>query len=150
MYKSSNILFLLLLTACVYAQESQTILNCRCLEKINKDYVVDSLITGEKNWTEFQSTEPLRDKVFANLDSDKPIIKSITPPHEYFPEGEVHEFYGTVIHHSEDLIILKWENPFGNKVWIATINLKHKKAIVTESYNGLTSFGMNIEILDCH
>lgn len=150
MSKLANVIFLLFLVNYVHAQENQTILNCKCLEKINKDYVADSLLGEEKKWLEFENSEPLRDKIFANLDSDKPVIKSITPPHEYFPEGEVLEFYGTVIHRSDDLIIVKWENPFGNKVWIATINLKHKKAIVTESYNGLTSFGMNIEILDCH
>jgi len=150
MSKLANVIFLLFLINYTQAQEDQTILNCKCFEKINKDYVTDSLLDGEKKWLEFEKSEPLRDKIFANLDSDKPVIKSITPPHEYFPEGETHEFSGTLIHRSGDLIILKWENPFGNKVWIATINLKHKKAIVTESYDGLTSFGMNIEILDCH
>ena len=44
--------------------------------------------------------------------------------------------------------MIKWENPSGNKVWIATINLKNKQAIVTESYDGITSFGINIEILE--
>ena len=62
----------------------------------------------------------------------------------------IEEFNGTVIHRAGDIIMLKWSNPFGNKIWIATINLKYKKAIVTESYDGLTSFGMNIEILDCN
>ena len=150
MSKISNIIFLLFLISYVHAQENQTILDCKCLEKINKDYVIDSLITGEKKWLEFENSELLRDKIFANLNSDKPVIKSITPPHKYFPEGEVHEFNGTVIHRAGDIIMLKWSNPFGNKIWIATINLKYKKAIVTESYDGLTSFGMNIEILDCN
>lgn len=150
MCKFSNIIFLLILISNVHAQDDQTILNCKCLEKINKDYGTDSLLIGKQKWLEFENSEILRDKIFANINSDKPVIKSITPPRKYFPDGEIHEFTGTIIHRVGDIIMLKWENPFGNKIWIATINLKYKKGIVTESYDGLTSFGMNIEILDCN
>jgi hypothetical protein len=136
-------------------------LQCKCNEKINKEYVffVSDARDGfnEKKWSPLKTALReeknqeliLRDRIFAKLDSKAPIMKSITPPHGYFPKGEINEFDGSLIHRSGSIIMIKWENPSGNKVWIATINLEARKAIVTESYEGLTSFGINIEILDC-
>lgn len=150
MSKFSSIIFLLFLTSYIYTQDSQTVLNCKCLEKINKDYGPDSLVVGKEKWFKFESSDLLRNKIFVNINSENPVIKSISPPSKYLPEGEIHEFNGSIIHRTGDILMLKWENTFGNKIWIATINLRYKKAIVTESYDGLTSFGMNIEILDCN
>jgi hypothetical protein len=42
-----------------------------------------------------------------------------------------------------------WKNPAGNKIWIASIDMKNKKAVVFQSYEGVTSFGTGIESLDC-
>jgi len=131
----------------IVAQKAPTTIYFKCKEKINKDYVTDNSF-GKSQWLKFEELKPLRDKIFINIQSDKPIIKSITPPDEIYPEGEINEFQGIVIHRSDKLLLIKWENPTRNKIWIATINLKYNKAIVTESYSGLTSFGMNVEILD--
>ncbi|MCI0692072.1 hypothetical protein L0337_08720 [candidate division KSB1 bacterium] len=153
--------FTLLISRSVYGQEQSSVLQCKCNEKINKDYVflLSDTIKDfkEKKWLPIKTVSRevmnqeliLRDKIFAKLDSKTPIIKSITPPHGYFPEGEITEFEGSLIHRSGSILMIKWENPSANKVWIATINLEQKKAIITESYEGLTSFGINIEILDC-
>ena len=144
-----NFISVLFISYCsIYAQEIPSVLICKCVEKINKDYGAEGL-TGEMKWLKFENTTPLRDKIFVNLVSDTPTINSIAPPYKYFPEGEVNEYVGTVIHRTKNLILVKWENSFKNKVWIASINVKLKKAIVTESYDRTTSFGMNIEILNC-
>ena len=83
------------------------------------------------------------------METDTPQVKSITPSSQHFPEGDVQIFTCNVIHRTDEMVVLKWENPFKNKVWIEAINLTHKIAIVTEYYTGLTSFGVNVETLDC-
>jgi hypothetical protein len=90
----------------------------------------------------------LRDKIFANLGTNNPKIKSITPKSKIYPEGSIVEFDGEVLHRSGDMIILKWDNnPWGNKVWIGAVNIKHKVAVVSEFYDGVTSFGVSVESL---
>ncbi|MEE2399730.1 hypothetical protein PRA76_27340, partial [Klebsiella pneumoniae] len=85
----------------------------------------------------------LRDKVFANLDSDSPTIRSITDE-----KGE--EFVGKVVSRAEDAVFLTWNNdPFGNKLWSAAIDLVNKKAVVSQVYKGITSTGIDSETLDC-
>ena len=130
------------------AQSPLNKLDCKCIEKINKDYGPEGL-EGANKWWQFEESEPLRDKIFINLSSETPSIVSITTPYEYFPEGEVNEFKGIVIHRSGNMVMIKWENSTKNKIWIASINLELKQAIITESYDGITSFGMNIEVLEC-
>ncbi len=143
---------ILIITFClpivVKAQSVPSILECECVQKVRNDFLTDSTF-GKKKWSGFEKATPLSKKIFSGLSSRTPTIKSITPPYQYFPEGEVNEFAGSLIYRSGSMLIIKWENPAGNKIWIATINLENKKAIVAQSYNGLTSFGINVEILDC-
>ncbi len=120
--------------------EDITNLQCKCESKINKDYYYK-----EGKWlNETKKNLILRDKVFSKLDTENPIIKSITLKNKYSEEQST-EFEGTVIHRTDSIIMIKWKNDFGNKIWIATINLKSKTAVVAESYDGFTSFGINIE-----
>ncbi len=134
------ILILLIQNIC-YAEEI-TILQCKSISKFNKDYSY-----MENSWRD--GKDPiLRDKVFTKLNTINPIIKSITPRDKY-SEEQVIEFKGTVIHRTGSIIMIKWANDFNNKVWIATINLNYRKAVVAESYDGITSFGINVETLTC-
>ena len=114
----------IILGSCSFAEET-TILQCKCESKINKDYYYK-----EGKWiNETENELVLRDKVFSKLDTETPIIKSITPKNKY-SEEQTTEFKGTVIHRTDSIIMIKWVNDFENKIWIATINLKHKKAII--------------------
>ena len=99
-----------------------TILNGKCNAKAYRDYYFQN-----KSWVN-QHDEPtgefptnindkdiiLRDKIFANLGTNNPKIKSITPKSKIYPEGSIVEFDGEVLHRSGDMIILKWDNnPWG-------------------------------------
>jgi len=141
----------------LFADETTTILECKANSKANRDYSF-----SRKSWvgkddrlaktftTNLDKNDmPLRDKIFTNINTDNPKIKSITPPTKYVPEGQFAEFKGKVIHRTDEMLIIKWENPFKNKVWTASINLNYKVATVTQYYNGVTSFGVNVEALDC-
>jgi len=141
----------------LFADEALTILHCECNAKANRNYYF-----LKKSWvgkddklskrfiTHLDENDMiLRDKIFTDLNSDNPKIKSITPPIKYVPEGQFAEFKGKVIHRTNEMLIIKWENPYKNKIWTAAINLKHKVAVVTQYYNGATSFGVDVETLDC-
>jgi hypothetical protein len=136
---------------------SSSILHGKCNAKVNRDYhFIKKTWVGpddKPSSTFITSLEKksmiLRNKIFANLNTESPVIKSISPSSEYFPEGEIHEFSGKVINRTDKMVVIKWENPWRNKVWTAAIHLEHKVAIVTEYYNGMTSFGVNVETLDC-
>ena len=41
------------------------------------------------------------------------------------------------------------EADFFNKVWLAAVDLTHRKAIVTQVVQGVTSVGGELETLDC-
>lgn len=135
----------------VVAEESSTVLQGKCNAKVNRDFSylqnkwVDS---NDKPSDYFSKQDILRDKVFTDLDTDTPTIKSITPKNKYSDE-QVTEFKGQVIHRAGSLVTIRWSNePFDNKIWIATINTDKKKAVVCEMYDGATSFGVNVETLD--
>lgn len=89
----------------------------------------------------------LRDKVFSGLNSRQPIVRSITR----YEKGaeEAAEFAAKVLARSFDTVFLTWTNDFDNKVWLATVDLAHRKAAVTQVFRGLTSVGGEIETLDC-
>jgi hypothetical protein len=89
----------------------------------------------------------LRDKVFSGLNTQEPIIRSITR-YEKGPE-ETAEFVGRVVSRTFDTVFLVWTNDFKNKVWLAVIDLIHRRATVTQVFRGITSVGGEIETLDC-
>lgn len=90
----------------------------------------------------------LRDKVFSGLNTSRPTVRSITPGNA--TEGEdAAEFVASVESRAFDSVWISWKNPPGNKVWLSVINLKNKKAIVTQLFEGVTSVGGEIETLDC-
>ena len=141
-------ILLMTFTISLHAQVIPDRINCKCIEKINKDYGPEGL-EGESKWLEFEHSSILRDKIFINLSSDTPIVKSIVPPDKYNSTEIVYTFNGEIIHRTENLILIKWENTTKNQVWIASINLELKKVIVTETYDIDKTFGVNIEILEC-
>ena len=88
----------------------------------------------------------LRDKVFSGLDTDRPIVRSITRYTDGVEEGQ--EFPGTVLMRTEDAVFLMWTNRI-NKIWLATVDLTHRRATLTQVFQGATSVGGEIETLDC-
>lgn len=136
------------------------ILHCKCNAKANRDFLFKSMEWVDKNdmpTTSFRTgtrTEPnglsIYDKVFAGLSTDNPtIISSALKETTFLKMGDIAEFSGSVLERNLQTVIITWKNPFGNKVWVASIDFENKKAIVTQFYNGLTSFGVNVETLDC-
>ena len=153
---------LIAISLTVEGQESPTILTCTSNAKASRDYgFASKRWTGEKghlldsstmfrtfgrnsktSWGQFS----LRDKVFYNLDTTKPVVRSITR----FEDGTeaAPEFVGTVVGRTADAVFLVWTNDF-NKVWLAAVDLKHRKVIVTHVSRGATNLGGNFETLDC-
>ena len=146
----------------VESQELPTILTCTSNAKTSRDFgFIEKRWTGEKGHlidssTVFQTFDRnsktswdqfyLRDKVFSNLDTPKPVIRSITR----FQDGteDAAEFLGRVMGRTSDEVFLVWTNDV-NKVWLATVDLKHRKVIVTHVFGGVSSVGGELETLDC-
>jgi len=89
----------------------------------------------------------LRDKVFSGLDTNRPIVRSITRYADGVDKGE--EFLGNVVRRTHDAIFLLWTNDI-NKLWLAAVDLTHRTATVTQVFQGITSVGGELETLDCH
>jgi hypothetical protein len=89
----------------------------------------------------------LRDKVFSGLNTEKPIVRSITR----YDDGveDAAEFMVKVVSRTVDQVFLIWTNDVHNKVWLATVDLTHRKATVTQVFQGVTSVGGELETLDC-
>jgi len=98
---------------------------------------------SKTSWGQFE----LRDKVFSGLNTPKPIVRSITR----YKEGpeQAAEFAANVVARSFETIFMSWTNDFDNKVWLATVDLAHRKAAVTQVFRGLTGLGAELETLDC-
>jgi hypothetical protein len=88
----------------------------------------------------------LRDKVFSGLNTHKPIIRSVTKFKDETEEAA--EFSAIVVSRTSDAVFLVWTNE-ANKVWLAAIDLIHRRATLTEVFQGLSSLGGGIETLDC-
>jgi hypothetical protein len=100
--------------------------------------------TSKTTWGQFE----LRDKIFSGLNTPAPIIRSVTR-FEKRPEDAV-EFTGRVVSRTPDAVFLLWTNaPNLNKVWLAAVDLRHRKATVTYVFDGATSTGGEVETLDC-
>ena len=141
-----------------FGNEKTTVLQCVSNSIANRDYhfAQNQWVDGKDNPSqEFKTgskSKPndlvMRDKIFSRIDTDKPIVKSMTPK-TTLTESETVEFVGSVLERTKSLITIEWKNPYQNKLWIATIDLQHKKAVVNHIYEGATSFGVNVETLDC-
>lgn len=155
------VVFLMLIcSAPIFASDSDiSILQCDSNAIANRDYYFNKnewMGKDDKPSDEFRTgnkAKPngliMRSKIFVNLNTNKPIIKSITPPTKYISEQQTAEFEGTILNRTDTLVAITWKNPNDNKLWFGTINLKHKKAIVSYAYEGATSFGVDVESLDC-
>jgi hypothetical protein len=143
------------LTASAGAQDMPTSLSCTSNAKAQRDYgftekqwfgVIPpdaAKVFGISTVKQTQTSGPLRDKVFSSLNTTTPVIRSITPP------GEAAEFKGTVVSRWADSVFIMWRNEFGNKIWLAVVDLTHKKATVSQVFQGITSVGIEAETLDC-
>ena len=139
------------LTEIALAEEAVTILRCESNAKTTRDYSYEQdhwVGKNDKPSADFFKSDLLRDKVFADLDTDTPTIKSLTPKSPITDE-QAAEFQGRVIHRAGPMLVVQWTNPFGNKVWVASLNVEKKVAVVSETYDGATSFGVNTETLNC-
>ncbi len=88
-----------------------------------------------------------RDKVFSGLNTPKPVIRSIFPKKDF--EETAFEFEGTVLSRAADAVFISWQNPYGNKVWVAAIDLINRKATLSLLSQGATSINVEAETLDC-
>ena len=146
-------------------QDSPSLLTCISGAKASRDYEFRTQKwSGQKGHTlhptelfeistrsEEQNdriVQPLRDKVFSGLNSKKPIVRSISRYIDGVEQGE--EFQATMVSRAFDTVFLTWTNdPPHNKMWLAAVNTKHRRAIVTQVYEGITSVGGEMETLDC-
>jgi len=153
---------LLAISSTAESQELPTTLMCTSNAKASRDYgFVEKRWTGQKGHLveadeSFQIATrdtkvaniffELRDKVFAALNTEKPVVRSITR----FKDGteEAVEFLASVVSRTSDLVFLVWKNDF-NKVWVAAVDLTHRRAVLTHVFQGVTSVGGELETLDC-
>ena len=148
----------------VQGQELVTTLTCTANAKVSRDYgFVEKRWEGQKGHVMFGSSRmfnietrdskvagafySLRDKVFSGLNTSMPIVRSITRFPDEVDKGE--EFLSRVVSRTHDGVFLLWTNDFNNKVWLAAIDLTHRKATVTQVFQGVTSVGGELETLDC-
>jgi hypothetical protein len=144
------------------AQDTPTSLSCTSNAKASRDYgfkekqwgaipTDPTKVFGISTVKQRQADFPLRDKVFSSLNTPTPVIRSITPPRPQLGANEEHadEFNGTVVSRTGDAVFVIWRNDFGNKVWLAVLDLRHKKATVSQVFQGITSVGIEAETLDC-
>lgn len=144
---------------CCAQNDRPTVLTCTANAKASRDYGFQ-----EKEWMgtvgggashifgvgtkRTPNAEILRDRVFSGLNTARPAIRSITQSGT--GQGDsASEFVGTVLSRAFDSVWITWKNPAGNKVWLSVINLKHKRAVITELFEGATSVGGQLETLDC-
>jgi hypothetical protein len=145
------------------SQELPTTIACMSNAKAVRDYAfVEKRWKGEEGNAMFGSSPlfkietrdskvanayfSLRDKIFSGLDTDRPIVRSITR----YTDGvdQVEEFLATVTMRTNDAVFLMWTNRI-NKIWLATVDLTHRRTTLTQVYQGITSVGGEIETLDC-
>ena len=137
-----------------------SILRCKCNAKANRDFLFTNkewVDQNNKPSTSFGTgtrAEPnglvIYDKIFAGLTTNNPIVKSFALKETTrFKVDDIAEFSCSVLERGAQTVVITWKNPHGNKIWIAAIDLKNKKAIVTQLYEGLFSMGVDVETLDC-
>jgi hypothetical protein len=149
----------------VHGQEVPRILACTSSAKASRDFEFRTQKwTGDRGYTPFSAApfnlatkgneprddviKPLRDKVFSGLQTATPTVRSITR----FVDGveQANEFEARVVGRAFDTLFLLWSNdPPHNKMWLAAVNVKHRKAVVTQTFEGISSVGGEVETLDC-
>lgn len=140
-----------------WAKDKPTLLTCRANAQTNRDFLFKQwqwVDADDKPAVTFIThlddlTMELRDKVFSRIDTDTPIIRSIARGKLFGDKDEFIDFKGTIISRTDDMLVIGWQNPLRNKLWTAVIQLEHEIAIVTQYYNGLSSFGVTVETLTC-
>lgn len=146
------------------AQELPTVLTCTSNTKASRDYgFSEQRWSGQANhlhepkqkftisdpssktsWGQFE----LWDKIFSGLNTAAPTVRSITR-YEKGP-NKAAEFVGRVVNRTPDAVFILWMNsPNLNKVWLAVVDLTHRKVTVTHVFQGATSIGGEVETLDC-
>jgi len=89
----------------------------------------------------------LKQRIFSGLDTPRPVVRMVGPWGP-LPEDAA-EFTGAVVSRWTDSVFIVWQNDYGNKVWLAVVDLAHKKATVSQAFRGITSVGIEAETLDC-
>ncbi len=152
---------ILLLPGNSLGSELPTILNCKQNAAATRDFGF-----LEKKWMAgasdkgktFEIAErdpslgrPFYDHVFTALDTESPVIRStrLVPIKGRFEETSTAEFRGTVVSRTGDAVFFTWRNPPMNKVWLAALDLTHRKATVGYVFQGITSVGVQAQTLDC-
>ena len=151
---------LITIASVLEGQELPTVLACTSKAKASRDYGFSekrwSGGPGEPSSRVFSISSPssktmwgqfgVRDMVFSSLNTKQPIVRSIT---RYAKGAEqAAEFVGQVVSRAHDAVFLVWTNEI-NKVWLAAVDLGHRKATVTQVFEGGTSIGGEVETLDC-
>ena len=158
-FLSLSLCAILLWSARVEGQELPTSLACTANAKAQRDFSfsVNRWEGGVPTATTFgihtrgrevpSVSYPLRDKVFSGLHTGNPLVRSITRYVDGVEQGV--EFPSTVLSQFDGTVFLLWMNPSGNKVWTAAVDRKHRRATVTQVFQGVTSVGGEFETLDC-
>ena len=90
----------------------------------------------------------LRDWTFSDLETPEPIVHVRT--RFVKRRDKVEELEGKIVgrSHVNDAIFVSWTNDM-NKVSIASLDLKRRKAVLVKVFDGITSLGGEVETLDC-
>lgn len=162
-----SFVFAIIWVSPIVAGDIPTVLTCTVNAHVHRDYGFiekawmgplpdfgkkpDSLRPFDIATKSAKSGIVFRDKVFSGLDTPSPVVRSITPPTEYVEEETAAEFNATIISRFGDTVFLMWDNDHGNanKVWIAAVDLVHRKATLSQLFRGITSVGVEAETLDC-
>ena len=159
-----SIFLILVFPATVIAQKYPSILVCDTNAEATRDFAVPKF-NKNNSWTgpffgdPFDIVTPenktekisfVRQRIFSNLDTEKPMVKTIR---EIFDDegGDVSsESHGQVLSRSRDSaeIVLVWGHD--QKWWLAIIGRSLKKAVIGHVFRGATSIGGQLQTLDCH
>ena len=141
--------------------ELPTILSCRQNAMAVRDFGFLEkkwMAGGSDKGKTFQVAErdpslgrPFYDRVFTALDTENPVISStrFLAIEGRFEEVETEEFRGSVVSRTNDAVFVTWRNPPMNKVWLAALDLTHRKAAVGYVFQGMTSVGVQAQTFDC-
>ena len=140
--------------------ENPTQLTCMPNAKVTRDYgfrekiwmgsLDDYSIPFRTKINPTKENDPYyRIRVFADLYSSTPIIKTVWPKTKLLDE-QVEIYKGTVVSRTSDSVFIVWNNTPNNKAWLAVVNLKLKKAVTSILFEGITSVGFKSVTFDCN
>lgn len=151
-------------------QELPTTLRCTSNAKVSRDYAFTVKQWSGHKGHDLNPSDPfkivqdrnakpslgqfsLRDKVFVGMDTNTPTVVSITRWENRDDLAE--EFRATVVSRTSDTVFIVWTDrypgpsDFGNRAWLAVVDLTHRKVIVTHVVQGATSVIGELETPDC-